>query len=99
MSTGKIYDHQGKLIRRVHVDEAEGVFHMSSEQDLTAVIDQNKMLRENQTGKEQFRLVARVPVDTVERAMREGWWHDDNAWAKWLNDSDNRDHRVHQGRV
>jgi hypothetical protein len=31
--------------------------------------------------------------------MREGWFHDDKAWERWLNDRDNRDFRVWEGRV
>jgi len=95
---GEIYDAHGGLIRKVHV-ESDGTFHLSSEQDLDGIVEQNKMLRENQTGKEQFRLAARVPVHVVEQAMREGWFHDDDKWKQWLNDGQNRDHRVWEGQI
>jgi hypothetical protein len=37
-------------------------------------------------------------VTVVEKAMREGWFHDDAAWARFLNDADNKKFRVWQGR-
>lgn len=95
---GEIYDHNGTLIRRVHVEQ-DGVFHTSTEQDLEFMIQENQGLRENQTGKEQFRLAARVPVHEAERAFREGWFHDDEQWAKWMNDGANRDFRVWEGNI
>lgn len=95
---GEIYDARGELIRRVHV-QSDGDFVLSTEQDLESIVEQNKMLRENQTGKEEFRLAARVPVHVCEKAMREGWFHDDDAWKKWMNDPENRDHRVYEGRI
>lgn len=95
---GEIYDQFGGLVRRVHV-EADGTFHLSSEQQLDNIVAANKRLRENQTGKEHFRLAARVPVHVCEKAMREGWFHDDDAWKKWMNDGENRDHRVYEGRI
>lgn len=97
--SGLIYDQFGTVIRRVHVEREDGTFHLSTEQDLESVVEENKYLRENQTGKEQFRLAARVPVHVVEQAFREGWFHDDDAWKKWMNDAENRDHRVWEGRI
>ena len=43
--------------------------------------------------------VAKVPVTVVERAMREGWFHDDKAWDKFLNDPDHKGFRVDEGRL
>ncbi len=94
-----IYDQFGSVVRTLHVNKNDGSFVMASAQDCEPLIEENKRLRENQTGKEGFRLTARVPVHVVERAMREGWWHDEAEWKKWLNDADNRDFRVDEGRV
>lgn len=95
---GQIYDQFGTVIRRVHIEQ-DGTFHLSTSQDLENVIRENQILRENQTGKENMRLVARMPVHEAEKAMREGWFHDDKAMRRWLNDRDNFHHRVHEGRV
>lgn len=96
--SGILYDQYGNLRRSVHT-ESDGTFHLATEQDLENAIEENKRLRENQTGKEDFRLAARVPVHVVEQAMRDGTFHDDDFWRKWMNDGENRDHRVWEGRI
>jgi hypothetical protein len=105
MSTKKmIYDANGDVVRVLHYDPRaawDADFTIQTVQDCTALVEGNKVLRENHKRgpKENFRLVARAPVSVVERAFREGWYHDDRAWARWLNDADNRDFRVVEGRV
>ena len=93
-----VYAQNGSLTRSFE-NHDDGSFTISSEQDLEGIIEQNKMLRENQTGKEKFRLAARVPVHIVEKAMREGWLHDEDKWKRWLNDGENRDFRVWEGQI
>jgi hypothetical protein len=94
----QVYAKDGTLIRSFH-DEPDGSFVLATEQDLEAIIEENKILREQMTGKEKFRLAARIPVHEVEKAMREGSFHDDEYWRKWANDPENRDHRVWEGRL
>lgn len=94
-----IYEQAGNVKRIAHDDASDGTFVLATEHDLEEAIEENKRLRENQTGKEQFRLAARVPMHVAEQAMREGWFHDDDAWRRWMNDRDNRDHRVWEGRI
>lgn len=95
---GKIYDQFGSVIRAYHT-EADGTFHLTTSQDLEDAVKENQALRETQTGKEMFRLAARAPVHVAEKAMREGWFHDDAEWGKWMNDGENRDFRVWEGRI
>lgn len=95
---GRIYDQYGNFVRKAY-DEPDGTFTLATEHDLEDAIKENQALRENQTGKEQFRLAARAPVHVAEKAMREGWFHDDAQWAKWMNDGENRDFRVWEGRI
>src|SRR4249920_1734512 len=76
-----IYDRFGSVVR-TYTAEDDGTFHLAVEQHMDDAVDENKRLAENQTGKEVFRLVARVPVSVAEQAMREGWYHDDAAWRK-----------------
>jgi hypothetical protein len=94
----QIYDQFGSVIRTVHT-HADGSVTLANTADYEEVIRQNAAERDQITGKETFRKVATVPVHEVERAMREGWFHDDKAWERWLNDRDNRDFRVWEGRV
>lgn len=93
-----IYDQFGSM-RRIAHDDTDGTYTLAAEQVVDGLIEENKRLRENQTGKENFRLEARVPAVIAEKAMKEGWFHDDDAWKRWLNNPDNRDFRVNQGRI
>jgi hypothetical protein len=93
------YQQEGSFQRIAHDDSDGKTFTLATMQDMTDAIEENRALRENQTGKEEFRLVARVPIHVAEQAMREGWFHDDEAWKRWMNDGDNRDHRVWEGAI
>lgn len=95
----QIYDQHGNVIRTIAVDHATGDFQTVMEMECDDLIAENQRLRDNQTGKENFRLAARVPGPVVERAMIEGWFHDDKAWERWMNNGDNKAFRVWEGRV
>lgn len=96
-----IYDANGTVVRELHADpEAPfGGFAINTIEDVEPIIESAKVLRENHKPRGDMKLAARVPVTVVERAMREGWFHDDRAWRRWMNDPDNRDFRVWEGRV
>ena len=46
-----------------------------------------------------FRHVAYIPGHVLNRAFREGWFHDRAAWKRWANDPDNADFRTWKGRL
>lgn len=98
----QLLDHRGDLIIQSHTDTNHSNTHdrivIASEMECDAVIRENRALRDNQTGKESFRLVARYPAPIVEKAMQEGWLHDEDTWGKLLNNSDYKDFRVAEGR-
>jgi hypothetical protein len=77
-------------------------FVIASEMECDALIQENRRLRQDRESgdrrKETFRLVARFPAPIVEQAMQEGWFHDDDEWAKKVNDPQYRDFRVAGGR-
>jgi hypothetical protein len=93
-----IYDQFGTAIRTMQVQD-NGDLLAGLHIDCEPIVDHAKVLRENQTGKEVFRLAATVPAHVAEQSFREGWFHDDDAWKKWLNDNANRDFRVWEGRI
>jgi hypothetical protein len=94
-----IYDQFGGVVRSVHVDRSEDRMVFASEQDVDPILRANERDRDvDQRGRE-FRLAARVPIEVVGRAMREGWYNDKAAWKRWLNNSENRAFRVWEGRV
>lgn len=49
--------------------------------------------------KPDFKPICVVPNSERARAVREGWIDDDDAWKRWMNDSDNAYLRVTRGRV
>lgn len=99
----QIFDQRGNLIIATHEDTNHSATHdrfvIASEMECDALIAENRRLRDNQTGKEEFRLVARFPAPFVEKSMQEGWFHDDDKWAQLANDPEYRDFRVAGGRV
>jgi len=96
-----ILDHRGNFLIQGHEDRNHSSTHdrvvIASEMECDAVIRENRALRDNQTGKEEFRLVARYPAPMVEKAMQEGWFHDDEKWGRLINDPEYRDFRVAEG--
>lgn len=97
-----VYEARDGFSRVARVNNETGDFVLASEQECTDLIRNNRALAEIQAqgrGKETFRLVARVPVPFVEKMMIEGSFHDENHWRSWLNDGDNRDFRVWEGRI
>lgn len=96
-----LYSADGTVARVLHArpEEPFGDFAIQTVEDVEPIIESVKVLEENQDRKANMRHVARVPVTVVEQAMREGWFHDQSKWNRWLNDPQNKDFRVWKGRV
>lgn len=101
MSQKVIYDHTGTVTRVLHTNEdgdAFGDFAIQTVEDVEPAIESAKVLADEHAERGDLKHVARVPVTVVEKAMREGWFHDQAAWRRWMNDPDNKKFRVWQGR-
>ncbi len=97
-----IYEADGRIARELHVEDptkADAGFTLNTVEDCEPIVESAKVLREDHKPRGDLKHVARVPVTVVERALREGWFHDQAAWNRWLNDPDNRAFRVWEGRV
>jgi hypothetical protein len=102
MSQKQIYDHKGNVVRVLHSNPEDGFFGdftIETIEDCEPVVDSAAVLADDHGNHSNLKHVARVPLSVAEQAMREGWFHDEKAWAVWLNNSDNRDFRVWKGRV
>jgi hypothetical protein len=101
MTKKVLYDHTGTVARVLHQEDEtfDGTFHIETIEDVEPIIESVNVLRDEQRVRSDMKHVARVPVSVVEQAMREGWLHDDAKWNQWLNDPQNKDFRVWQGRV
>lgn len=89
----------GKYRQYLEVDSDNSdkwIFH--TVQDCEPIIERAKMLSELEPGKD-FRHVACVPINVIERAHREGWYHDKAKWKAWMNDPDNKAFRTWPGHV
>jgi hypothetical protein len=79
-------------------DDQPETLHVYTEQDMTEIIEENKVMRELHPKKSHHRVLARgVPITVAEQALREQW--DEKDWAKWLNNPENAAFRVWPGRV
>lgn len=101
--TSVIYDHTGTVVRTIHFDPTDPYaertpFTIQTTQDLEPMWEDIAAARDAPKGKNMVH-VATVPVEVVELAMREGWFNDQKAWNRFLNDIDNRDFRVHGGHL
>lgn len=67
-------------------------------QDCEDIVGLCKILADEPPGKD-FRHVAEIPMTVMDRAFREGWLHDEQAWKRWANDPENRDFRTWKGRI
>lgn len=96
-----IYDQFGTAIRVLHakLDDPTGDFGIETIEDCEPIVDEVKALRDQQRARGDMKHVARVPLSVAEKAMREGWFNDPEAWRRWANNPDNRDFRVWEGQV
>lgn len=101
----QLFEQRGNHRIMTHADDdgrGRERFVIASEMECDALIAENRRLRQDREAtckaKETFRLVARFPAPIVEQAMQQGWFHDDDEWAKRVNDPQYRDFRVVEGR-
>jgi hypothetical protein len=78
--------------------EANGDLVFMEEWDDELALEQAARQRELGQGKD-VRNMAVIPDSVKARALREGWYWDDKAWTRWMNDIDNRKLRVCEGRA
>ncbi len=98
-------DDGGTVRQILHIDDADGrniaVEVYQDERGAEAILRRVRQARERgaDSKSREFRLLAEVPMAVYLRACTEGWVNDAKAWKKWLNDSDNKAFRVHEGRA
>lgn len=99
-TTQTILDHRGSVLKTFHVDKTEeGRTIEVTEQDLDPIIEAVKRERETREQDPEMKLAALIPMVIVEQAMREGWWNDEAAVKRWLNDPQNECFRVWKGKL
>lgn len=94
-----VYRDSDGVRRTLIADKEEGNLAVFTEFDAEQFIKTNRALAETHVQGSDNKLVARVPITVVEKAMVEGWFDDEEAWRKFLNDPENRDFRIWPGRL
>lgn len=102
-----ILDQWGDVTQVLHTaDDAQfgDTFTVQTFQDLTPIVEANKLNRELQmdqrffTGKrESLTYVAEIGVEVASKILTENW--DQDRLKKWLNDPANAHFRVWEGRL
>ena len=78
--------------------EEDGQKYIVTRQDCDGIVKAAKAMSEMPHSKD-FKPVALIPEEVLNRAYLEGWFHDKQAWKRWANDPDNRAFRITEGRV
>lgn len=90
-----IPQEQRAVIRHVE----DGVTRVEMRQDVGPVAACAKFLSENHKPDKDFTRVALIPKVVIDQAFIEGWFHDEEAWRRWANDSANAQFRTTRGTI
>jgi hypothetical protein len=99
MSFRALFDRSGGVMRWVSVTPGDDAVVVHDVQEVGDVLRANARDADVDQSGRHFRLAARIPLAIIEKARAEGWVHDRNKWAAWLNDPENRAFRVWPGRI
>lgn len=97
----RLLDAYGYSREVMHFDQ-DGTVFIEELHDVEPTMELAKQASEIMDGKkiDGMRLEAMVPQHELNRAFREGWFHDRDAWKRWANDPSNKLFRVeHHGRI
>ena len=97
MAKRTVIYHKTGFTNEFITEGGKDIFHTT--QDVSPVIEHCKNIAENVKPGKDLRHVAEVPLVVYQRACREGWANDMNAWKRWLNNSENKVFRTWQGKL
>lgn len=95
-----LLDHRGSVIKTIHTDAHDPDRMVEvTHQDLDPLLEQVKKDRETHVQSKDMKLAAWIPMEVVERMMRDGSFNDPEAIKRWANDPQNECFRVWKGRL
>lgn len=65
----------------------DGKTYVESRQDAEPLIEWTKHRAQNVTDDPDYKFVATIPEATLNQAFAEGWFHDEKAWRKWMQEN------------
>lgn len=98
----KVLDHDPNtgISHVFYYDKLTDEATITAEQDVQSVIEQNKQLRNEDTGRYgEWTRVAQIPMVVFLDLQKKGILTDQAALKRWLNDPDNRFFRTKEGTV
>ena len=98
MSKSALLDLVPEARRKLIYHEQDGRTFLETRQDVEPIVEAARILADAAPGRD-FRHAAFIPDVVLERAMREGWLHDRQAWKRWANDPANAAFRTWPGRL
>lgn len=103
MGNRRILSHDSATgITKYWVDNGDGTYTIETDQNMSAIIDSNKK-QHNATDKHtkhgEWSKVASIPMSIYYDLKKKGIIDDPKAFAKWLNDPDNKYFRTRAGTV
>lgn len=89
-----------QLARRktIYHGTENGVTTVETRQDCEPIMAAARIVADRVPDKD-MRHVAFIPEETINRALLEGWFHDEAMWKRWANNPDNARFRTGGGRV
>ena len=89
-----------------HFDETDGSFTIETVQDVSALVDANTRIRNDQTGRyRDLTMVARMPLTVLMQLVKDGYLDrgfrviDQARYRRWLNSNENLAWRTKEGRI
>lgn len=98
MTSKRLITAAGRYREYVYHDPDDDMLWVGTEEDCADIIKEAKQIADGPVNKD-FRHVAKIPRNVLDRAFREGWFHDKIAWKKWANEPDNAAFRTWRGRL
>ena len=74
--------------RRVtYMHQEDGRTYFAGSQDVEPIIEWTKQRAQQGDVDKDYKFVATIPQETLNQAMIEGWFHDEAAWRRWMQDN------------
>ncbi len=92
-----LLDQRGSVLKYLQ-DEGDSTYEVTV-QDLDPVLRHVQKARETHVQDREMYYVGEIPMEVVERMMRDGSWNDPQALKRWFNDPQNECFRVWKGKL
>jgi len=100
------YDPETGIQRWFHYDDTDDSFRIETKQDVSALVQDSKQLYNDHDERANWKhdspaghRVAQLPTVIYWKLKLKGILDDKKAFARWLNDPDNRFFRTRPGRI